>query len=502
MIPRTLQARLLLTYLVLTAIGLGGVILWTGTRLQETAFEEASHGIELRAHLIANAMRDPLLRENEHAPISGRTVQALAQSYAGQTGARIAIYDERLQLLAVSDGTPAQGAVADASELAAARAGDDKAVVRRDPASGQARLYTAMRIGDDREHAGGYIQLSEPLDDLYAEISGTWVNLLLSGAVVLLAMAGASVWLARQISRPITHLTAATGAIAAGDLDRRITPEGPDEIQRLGDSFNRMADRVRDTLEKQRAFVGDAAHELRSPLTSLRLRLEMIRSHGEQDAALRNGYLAAMDREMESLQRLVERLLALSALDQAHKATRQPLDLAPLLYDAADEVSPLAHDAGVELSLDVPEHLGHVQANHDEMRIVVRNLLDNAIKYSPAGGRVSLAAETTEDCVRIVVRDSGIGIAPEDLPRIFDRFYRIDKARTRRAGGTGLGLSLVQAIVQAHGGDVQAESAIGKGTSLTVQLPVCETPPAIERGMHASGSWAVSSASSHTRTPL
>ncbi|MBI5879397.1 MAG: HAMP domain-containing histidine kinase [Chloroflexi bacterium] len=472
MIFRTLRARLLVTYLLLTAIGLGGVILWTGSRLQATAYVEAGHAIELQAHLIANALRDPLVHEEEHAATPGRSVVELAQSYARQTGSRVTLYDEHMQVVAASDGRASETLVAQMAELASARNGVDLAVIRREPGTDDERLYTAVRIEDDREHAGGYVQLSMPLEALHATLAATWLNLIASGLLVLVAIATVSIWLAQQIAQPLMHLTAATGAIAAGDLNRRITPEGPIEVQRLGDSFNRMADQVCDTLAKQRAFVGDAAHELRSPLTSLRLRLDMIRSHGEHDASLRESYLASMARELESLQRLVERLFALSALDQGQEAPRQATDLAPLLYDVADDVSPLANDAGVALTVDVPEHLGQVFANGDEMRIVIRNLLDNAVKYTPAGGQAWLSARATGDRVSIVVRDTGIGIAGEDLPHIFDRFFRADKARTRKAGGTGVGLSLVQAIVAAHGGSVTAESFLGQGTTLTVWLPL------------------------------
>jgi len=297
-----------------------------------------------------------------------------------------------------------------------------------------------------------------------------------SGGVVLLATVIASVVLARRIAAPIRSLTGVTEAMAAGELAHPVTPAGPEEVERLGRAFNRMAERVRDTLAHQKTFVAHAAHELRSPLTNLRLRLELLQSPQHRHDAVTGRYLAEMTQQVGAMQRLVDHLLALSALDEDHRAPSAPLDLAPVLYELADEMGPLARAAGLDLAIDVPTHLPLISANAEQMRIVIRNLLDNAIKYTPARGRVTVAAGAEGEIVVVRVADTGVGIPPEQLPLVFDRFYRADSGAPRwsRIGGSGLGLALVQGIVKAHGGDIRLESEPGRGTICIVRLPVAE----------------------------
>jgi two-component system sensor histidine kinase BaeS len=356
-------------------------------------------------------------------------------------------------------------------ELIAARAGGEQHDIRWDEWRGEERLFVAAPVTEENRKVIGFVQLSILTTPIYDGIRGTWLSLFAAGGSVLLATALVSLVLARQIARPVQSLTAITEEIAAGHLEQRVTPAGPDEIQRLGRAFNRMAERVREMLAQQQAFAANAAHELRSPLTSLRLRLEMLQTHGQGNGELAHRYLAQMEREVDHLRRLVDHLLALSTLDEGKRLLCTALDPAPLLYELADEMGPLAQEAGLDLCVDVPPHLPPLMANGEQMRIVVRNLLDNAIKYTPAGGMVTLSAWADNGRVQIAVTDTGVGIPAEALPHIFERFYRVDKARSRRQGGAGLGLALVRSIVEAQGGQVEVKSQPGAGSVFTLSLP-------------------------------
>jgi signal transduction histidine kinase len=350
---------------------------------------------------------------------------------------------------------------------------------------------------------------------LYAEIRRTWLSLLAAAGVVLAATALVSLVLARQVAGPIRSLTTVTEAVASGHLDQQVAPAGPDEVERLGRAFNRMAGQIREMLARQQAFVANAAHELRSPLTGLRLRIEMLQRHGRDNPELAQRYLHQMEAEVDHLRRMVDHLLTLSRLDDGQDLPRLPLDLAPILYDLADDMGPLAQAAGIHLEVDMPPHLPAVLANADSIHMVVRNLLDNAIKYTSAGGRVTLQATaddprwddwsmrspglaerardhhssfvasaslrtglrrsspgTANPAVIIQVSDTGSGITLEHLPHIFDRFYRVNETRSRSQGGAGLGLSLVRSIVEAHNGEVDVRSVPGKGSTFTIRLPV------------------------------
>jgi signal transduction histidine kinase len=226
-------------------------------------------------------------------------------------------------------------------------------------------------------------------------------------------------------------------------------------------------------IEQQRAFVDNAAHELRTPLTSLRLRIEMLQTRGKGDAELTQHYLSQMNHELGYLQRMVDHLLALASVEgNENAAPRMPLDIARTLYAVSDEMTVVVQQAGVNFQTEIPEHLPQIEANPDQMAILVRNLIDNAIKYSPRGGTITLEATASRDEVQIRVNDTGVGIPPEALPHIFDRFFRVDAAHSRGQGGVGLGLALVRSIVEAHGGQIEVASRVNQGSKFTVHLPV------------------------------
>jgi signal transduction histidine kinase len=464
---------LLLTYMVVVLLGLGAVIAWTGQRLQAATISQAERELELQAHLLADALRDPLEERGDLRRASATPLATLLQSYAQTSGSRVTIVDPRFQPISSSDPQQAGTSLTEAPELLAARAGRSAHDIRRDPVSGEEQLFAAAPIAEERRGALGFVQLARPMNPIYAEIGRLWLSLLAAGGAILVLTVLVSLALARRLTRPLLQLTRASERLAGGDLDERARPDGPDEIRHLGQAFNHMAERLQGMLQRQQAFVAHAAHEFRSPLASVRLRLEMLqRPDTQDDRALMQRYLGQMEREVDQLRELVDHLLALVSLDEGQQPPRIAVDLAPLLYEVADEVGPAARAAGVDVRVDVPPHLPMLQGSPEQLRVVVRNLLDNAIKYSPAGGPVTLAAQAADHAVQVEVRDHGIGIPAEALPHVFERFYRVDPARPRGQGGAGLGLALVRAIVTAHGGCVSVESTPGIGSTFRVRLPL------------------------------
>ena len=467
--PAPLVALLLGSYLALVAPAVVVLVLWTGFNLQRATLEHAAGDLDARAALLAPLLREPLAElgpPRRGQPPALIPLGTLVRTYAQSTGDRVVVVDRALRVAASSDDSLAQGAQLAAADVLPKDGGPD---LRRDPTTNQQRLYSAAPIREDVRLVVGFVQVSHDASEVAEAIRTLWLTLVGGAALVLGGSAAGALLVARQIARPVQALTAATEAVAGGDLNRSVTPAGPAETRRLADAFNHMSAQVRQTLALQEAFVANAAHELRSPLASLQLRLEMIESPGGEDPALVTSYLRKLRGEVGSLQHLAEELLTLSVVSDPERSPKQPIDLAPLLYILADQHGPLAQDAGLRLDVQVPGHLPPVQANQSQMTMAVRNLLENAIKFTPAGGSVTLEAAEADGRVAVTVRDSGRGIDPAALPHIFERFFRVDRSEHH---GAGLGLSLVHAVVTAHGGRVDVDSRPGQGSAFTISLPV------------------------------
>ena len=296
--------------------------------------------------------------------------------------------------------------------------------------------------------------------------------------VVLLVAAGSGAWLARRALNPLERIAALAEEIEAHDLTMRIDLELPDdEVGRVARTFNAMLERIELAFQRQRQFTADASHELRTPLALLQSQIELAR------AAPRNPVedtlvLASLAEDVERMARISNALLAL-ALGDARRIhiERDAVDLAALLALVAEQYAAPAEAAGITLVVD--SQPARIWADEDKLIQVLTNVLDNALRYTPPGRRILLGCCIEGQLARIWVTDEGSGIAPEHLPRLFDRFYRAEPGRSRAHGGVGIGLSICKLLIEAHGGGIQIESAPGVGTTVTVTLPTgAGSPPA------------------------
>jgi len=295
-------------------------------------------------------------------------------------------------------------------------------------------------------------------------------SLWISGGLAAAGALALGVILSRQITRPVRRLAAATGDIARGKLDARVESPGDDELGQLGQSFNSMAATLQRQEEERRSMLADIAHELRTPLSVLRGNLEAM-----LDGLLepRREQLSVLHEQSVALARLIDDLRTLSLAAEGHlELHRQPTDVAELARRVVAEMEAGAGERQVALSVEAPKKLPRPALDSDRIGQVLRNLIDNALRYTPAGGRVSVAVSPQARGVAVTVADTGAGIAPEDLPHVFDRFYRADGSRTRTTGGSGLGLAIVKQLVEAHGGEVRAESEPGRGSVFSFALPL------------------------------
>ncbi len=299
-------------------------------------------------------------------------------------------------------------------------------------------------------------------------------TLLRISEAVLVFIVLLSLLLSRILTRRFGLLAGAIRLMREGDYDQRASVGGHDEIREIADEFNSLADRLQSTEEVRRRFVADASHELKTPLAGIRLLSDSILQTTDMDAATVREFVGDIEQESERLTRITEDLLRLTRLDSGAVEPAEPVELAPVVERAIHTLRLVAEERGVTLSYEI-KRPGVVLAQADEAHQVVYNLTENGIKYNRAGGFVRVTLDGDERNVVLTVEDDGIGIPPDDLPRIFDRFYRVDKMRSRAYGGTGLGLSIVSDTVRRRGGSVEAAPRKGGGSVFTVRLPRAQT---------------------------
>jgi two-component system OmpR family sensor kinase len=335
----------------------------------------------------------------------------------------------------------------------------------------------------------GTLLVSTSLASVDATLARLTFLELITGGVVLVALAGVGYLVVRSSLRPLAEVKDTAGAIAAGDLTRRV-PEHPPrtEVGQLSSALNGMLAQIesafrtqqaseaaaRSSEERMRRFVADASHELRTPLTSIRGFAELYRQGAADDVPR---LMSRIESEANRMGLLVEDLLLLARLDAQRELARAPVDLVALAADAVHDARALSPDRPVGLEVSHNGVVPVVLGDEARLRQVLGNLMTNALTHTPAGTPVTVGVATEPGWAVLSVSDKGPGLAPEDAQRVFERFYRADSARTRSAsrGGTGLGLSIVAALTAAHGGTAELDTAPGAGAVFRIRLPLAAT---------------------------
>ena len=341
------------------------------------------------------------------------------------------------------------------------------------PGEERLALYGAPLMRD--EMVVGVVLVAVPLWPIEQTLER--LQLVLGSAVLgsVFLASGVGWLLASAAMRPVDRITALARSIGrSGDLSGRVpAPHGSDELGRLSVAFNELLERLDTAMAQQRRFLDDASHELRTPLTTIRASASALLRGGSLTPqpplpAAGEGELRAIARESERMGRLVTDLLALARADAGQLLARRPMMLDALLVDVYQQARHQAPDVRLTIGdLEQVEILG----DPDRLKQLLFNLVDNACRYTPAGGTVTLALSEQDGTASLSVRDTGPGIPSDELPRIFERFYRADHARSREVGGTGLGLAISQVIAEAHGGWIAVDSRVGEGSTFTVYLP-------------------------------
>ncbi len=334
------------------------------------------------------------------------------------------------------------------------------------------RLLTAPLV--DGRRVTGVMQIGVSLAPAEVTLARLATALALGCAAALVVAAVGGYWLAGAALRPIDAMVSAASSISHTDLSRRL-PEPPyrDELARLAQTFNAMIARLEEAFARLDRFAADASHELRTPLTILRGEVDLALRHPRTPEEYRE-VLASNRDEIDRMAAIVDQLLLLARAEKSQLVlSHEPVRLDRLVEETVRQWRDLAAQSGLTLVFEPPPPIV-VLGDELRLREMLLNLLENARKYTPAGGRITvrLAADDAGRAARVTIEDTGVGIPAEAVPRLFDPFFRADAARARDAGGSGLGLALVKRIVDLHGGAVTVESELGKGTRLTVSLPL------------------------------
>lgn len=458
---RSLRSRLLLTYLLLAPLVLGLVgaslifFLVRDPLVQRRAIQRLQTVAETVAAREGNALLD--------APAArlSTTIHRL-DTFAGARAILLGPNGEILVDSRPEADTPPADALLSANAASTGRYRDSSGVVW---------LYVTQPLSASRSLMLAGIQ---PAVIPWAALREEFATPLIRAGVVALILSPVLAWLiARWVAAPLRRMATAAGAVAAGDDQHPLPTEGPSEVQALAVAFNDMIHRVRASQQAQRDFVANVSHELKTPLTSIQGFAQAIadQTAGTKEAQVRAAGII-LD-ETHRLQGLVDDLLDLARFDAGQTALDlEPMDVAAMLEAVSDRLSLRADEKQIKLVRRL-ESLPSVVADGDRLAQVFTNLLDNAIRHTPDGGSVGLTAQAEPGWVTIHVEDTGPGISPEVLPRIFERFYQLDQARQGGKGhGAGLGLAISREIVAAHGGTLTAKSVVGRGSRFTVRLPV------------------------------
>jgi heavy metal sensor kinase len=460
----SIGVRLTLWYLVIFALGevVFGVGMWF--ILRDSVFDMVDDDIETQvddlSHLLATQAND----------VSVSTLQALMKEAYGSEhwGDYLAIY--------TGDGqTLYQSVFLQSNSLLMAPQAVQKTIYTSREIRGQHFRFTFQRFSSKgRTYV---VEAGLPADDAFGTLRLFRSYLFLFAPLLLLIAAGGGYWISRRALAPVDALVRTARDVSGTNLSTRLEKlQTGDELQRLSDTLNEMLDRIEAAFSRVTQFTADASHELRTPVSLIRteaeLSLRRSRSQTEYQDSLRHILL-----ESERTTALIEQLLSLARADSGRETLQvQPVDLSTVLQGVADAWKQVAAIRDLRFSTNLPHSDAWVAGDENLLRRVADILLDNAFKYTLASGSVSLSLEAHEHSAAITIQDSGIGIPQDEQAKIFERFYRVDKSRTRAQGGNGLGLSIAQWIVSQHHGSIAVESRPGEGSIFRVELPTIPIP--------------------------
>jgi len=435
---------------------------------------------QTRSELTSNARLIARMIEDEYNIGDSSAIEILCNEISSMTSHRITVILPSGLVIGDSNHDPQEmEGHQDRPEIQSALAGNESTAVRHSHTLNVDMMYVAIPLLKNNRIVG-VLRTASPMRTLSSAIKPLYLKFAASGLVIALLVAAASYFLSRKITQPLKNIRQGAREFTRGNLRYKLIVNGSAEIEELAEAMNLMAVELFDRLSRlsqlesmRREFVANVSHELKTPITSIRGFAETLFDGAVDDPEKARPYLKIIASHILRIEAIIEDLLDLSRIEQEADSRQIKLQIAnirPVIEAAAAMYKDKAAEKNITLNISCSSKLiAHV--NEQLLEQAISNLIDNAVKYSESKSEIEISASKTNDTLSIFVEDHGCGIPAEHHHRIFERFYRVDKGRSRKLGGTGLGLAIVKHIVQVHGGKIAVESVIGKGSKFSILLP-------------------------------
>lgn len=475
----TIRWRLIVGSLVAVGIPLILFASVLASRLWDFYTQQLRQELESKAHVVAHAVAPTL---SPTTPDNPAALSRIVDGWRRYSNMRVTVADATGAIRAATLTEQVGETVDDPKRpgMREALSGKKNSTTWKSPNFGyEDTMYVNLPVREtDDGPILGVVRVAYSLAQIQTNVGRIRITFMLSvlGYAVLIVLL--TIWLAGTIVSPVEQLDESAQELAAGNLSHRVKVQGTDEITHLGATLNRMAERLQMLEGLRRQYVSNVSHELRTPLAAIRGMAETIQQHGETDPDLRRRYLPRIISQTERLARLASQLLDLAQIESGNLISRfAPVHLGEVLTEVTQTCAGGASERGVEVITRVEPDLPPLEGDGDRLEQVFINLIDNAVRHTPPGGSVTASIRRIEQNLEVVIEDTGEGIPAEHLPHLFERFYRVDAARSRSGGGTGLGLSIVEQIVMGHHGSIHVESEVDRGTRFILKLPLKQGEP-------------------------
>lgn len=467
----SLRTRLIVLYSGLILFGFGGLAYWAGQQIEAAARQDFEYRAASEVAIVARALIEPVEHYLE-GEITQADVASVLENYARQTNSGLTLINSQGVGWLTTVADAGDGAYLNQPEIITAR---DNRITHetRHNSHGELMIYTAAPLLEDGRVIS-VVQLIVPLDDVQSSIRQRWMTLGIGVASLGIIVMLVSVIISASLTRPLARMRQAAIQISEGDFSAHLPDQRRDEIGQVARTFNTMSRRVQAMLEEQRAFASNASHELRTPITTIGLRVEALQGDTiSPDKRAR--YIQEIEAEIRRMKNLVDDLILLSRFDAGSvEIGRDMVDMPRFARQLIKEMQPQAEERKIGIALLADDTVPPVRANLTHLHVLFRNILDNAIKYmGDSGGEVQWHIHMEDGWLVSTIADTGKGIDASELAYVLKRFYRADESHSRVVPGAGLGLSLVQSIVAAYGGIFTLDSpGSDAGTTVTVTWPL------------------------------